>query len=143
MMSTTYEIKNRLTGAVLYAGGGESLRDVVVQAVGGGADLRGADLSGADLRGADLSGHKLIGERPILQIGSIGSRADYLVAYLTDAGVMIRAGCFFGTLDAFRAACIETHGENVHGREYAAAITLIEAHAGLWAGADATAPEAA
>jgi hypothetical protein len=203
-----FEIRSRWTNAVLYTGGGESLRDVVEQAgkdraylrgadlsgaylsgadlsgaglrdaylsraylsgayLSGadlsGADLSGADLRGADLRGADLSGaglrgaylsgaglrdaylrgaylsgaglrgHKLVGERPIIQIGPIGSRADYLVAYLTDAGVMIRAGCFFGTLDEFRAACSETHGDSAHGREYAAAIALIEAHANSWA----------
>ena len=181
-----YEIKRRYTGAVLYAGGGETLRDVVVAAVRrgaylrdadlsgadlsgaylrgaylsdadlSGADLRGANLSGADLRGADLRdadlsgadlrganlcganlcGAKLVGERPVLQIGPIGSRADYLVAYLTDAGIMIRAGCFFGALDEFRAACVETHGDGTHGREYAAAIQMIEAHASLWTPAE-------
>jgi len=211
-----YEIKNRFTDAVLYAGGGETLRDVVVAAVKSGANLSGADLygaylsgaylyganlsgadlrgaylyganlscaylyganlSGADLRGAYLSGaylyganlsgadlygaylsgaylyganlsgadlrgaylrdNKLVGERPILQIGPIGSRSDYLVAYLTDAGVMIVAGCFFGTLAEFRAACAETHGDSIHGREYAAAIQMIEAHASLWTPAE-------
>ncbi len=181
-----YEIKHRYTGAVLYAGGGETLRDVVVAAVASGAnlhgadlssadlhgadlrgaDLRGANLSGADLRGADLrgadlrganlssadlfgadlsganlsgadlSGNKLVGGRPILQISPIGSRADYLFAYLTDAGIMIRAGCFFGALDEFRAACFETHGDGIHGREYAAAIQFIETHAKLWTPAE-------
>ncbi|MFE8033821.1 pentapeptide repeat-containing protein [Thiohalocapsa marina] len=192
-----FEIKYRWSGAVLYAGGGETLRDVVEAAVRsgaslrgaylrcadlrgaslsgadlgdaylGGADLRGASLSGADLRGADLggadlggadlrgadlrgadlggaslSGANLIGanlrgatlvcDRPILQIGPIGSRADYLVAYLADVGVRIASGCFFGSLEEFRAAVAETHGDNIHGREYAAAIQMIEAHADLW-----------
>ena len=148
-----YEIKHRYTGAILYAGGGEALRDVVVAAVRSDADLRGAylrgaDLSGADLRGAYLSsadlsgaylsravlddGIKLVGLRPILQLGQIGSRSDYLVSYLTTEGVMIRAGCFFGALDAFRAACVTTHGDSSHGREYAAAIAMIEAHAAIW-----------
>lgn len=112
-----FEIRHRYTGAVLYAGGGEALRDVVVAAVKAGADLRGADLGG---------------ERPILQIGPIGSRADYLVAYMTDVGVRIAAGCFSGSLDEFRAAVAETHGDGIHGREYAAAIQVIEAHAELW-----------
>ena len=97
-----------------------------------GADLSGAWLRGANLRGADLSGDKLIGSRPVLQIGPIGSRADYLVAYITDTGIQIGAGCFYGTLDKFRASCAETHGDSIHGREYAAAIQLIEAHAALW-----------
>ena len=147
-----FEIKHRYTGAVLYAGGGETLRDVVVAAVNSGANMRGADLicadlrganlicanlgganlGDADLRGANLGGAKLIGDRPVLQIGPVGSRADYLVAYLTDAGVRIAVGCFFGSLDEFRAAVTKTHGDNAHGREYAAAIQMIEAHADLW-----------
>lgn len=183
-----YEIKHRITGAVLYACDGESLREVVEAAVeisvdlsyadlrgaslsyadlGGanlrcsdlsnadlsnvslrgadlrgaklvgadlrGADLRGADLYGADLRGANLSGAELVGNRPVLQIGPIGSRADYLAAYLTDAGVKIAAGCFFGSLEEFRAAVTKTHEGGLHGREYAAAIQMIEVHAELWA----------
>ena len=159
-----WEIEHRYTGSVLYAGGGETLRDVVVAAVRCGADLsgaylrgaylrcanlrcanlsgaylsdadlrganlrcanlsgadlrdadlrdadlsgadlrgaylsdaylRGANLSGADLRGAYLRGAKLVGDRPVLMIGPVGSRSDYLTAYVTDAGVRVRAGCF-------------------------------------------------
>ena len=226
-----WEIKHRYTGSVLYAGGGETLRDVVVAAVRCGADLRGAylsdaylrganlsdadlrganmrgaylrcanlrcanlsgaylsdadlrganlrcanlsgadlrdadlrdaDLSGADLRGAYLSdaylrganlsdadlrganlrGAKLVGDRPVLMIGPVGSRSDYLTAYVTDAGVRVRAGCFFGSLDAFRAAVVETHGDSNHGREYAAAISMIESHAAIWTPAVETAKE--
>ncbi len=183
-----FEIKNRYTGAVLYAGGGETLRAVVIAAVKSGADLsgaylsgaylsgadlrgaylrgadlsgaylsgaylrgadlsgaylsgaylsgadlRGANLGGANLRGANLYGATLVGDRPILQISPIGSRADCLVAYLVDVGVRIAAGCFSGSLDAFRSAVAETHGDSIHGREYAAAIQMIEAHAALWA----------
>jgi hypothetical protein len=96
------------------------------------ANLSGAYLSGADLSGAYLSGAKLISQRPILQIGPIGSRADYLVAHLTDAGIRIAAGCWFGSRDEFAAAVAETHGDNVHAREYAAALQMIDAHAELW-----------
>ena len=99
----------------------------------GGADLRGADLRGANLRGANLGGKKLVGDRPFLQIGPIGSRSDYLQAFITDTGVMIRAGCFFDTRDQFELAIAETHGMNNHGTEYLAALALIDAHAELWA----------
>ncbi len=99
----------------------------------GGADLGVADLRGANLRAADLDGAELVGNRPVLQIGPIGSRADYLVAYLTDAGVRVQAGCFFGSLEEFRAAVTKTHEDGLHGREYAAAIQMIEVHAELWA----------
>ncbi len=109
-----------LRGADLY---GANLR---------GADLYGANLRGANLRGADLGGKKLTGDRPFFTIGPIGSRSDYLQAFITDAGVMIRAGCFFDTRDQFELAIAETHGMNNHGTEYLAALALIDAHAELW-----------
>ena len=98
----------------------------------GGADLGGADLGGANLRGAYLGGCKLVGNRPVLQIGPIGSRDDYLIAYLTDKGVRLRAGCFFGTTAEFAAKLPDTHGENDHGREYRAALVFVQAHADIW-----------
>ena len=111
-------------------------------------DLRGAQLRGADLYGADLSranlcdaslygayhrDHKLIGDRSILQIGPIGSRADYLLAYFTNMGVLIRAGDFLGSLDIFRDKEIHGSGNNKYSQEYQAAIALIELHCKLWA----------
>ena len=142
------EIRHRSTGAVLYAGDGESVLEVVAATVQGGADLRGADLARADLRGADLygadlrwadlrwadlGGANLVGSRPVMQIGPIGSRADYLIAVVTTDGVRVTAGCFSGTLDEFRAAVESTHGDSEHGRDYRAAIAMIEAHAEIWA----------
>jgi uncharacterized protein YjbI with pentapeptide repeats len=97
-----------------------------------GANLRGADLGGANLYGANLDGEKLIGERPIFQIGPIGSRCAYFVAYLTERGVRLSAGCFFGNVEEFRAKLADEHGNNLHAQEYDAALTLIEKHAELW-----------
>ena len=113
-----------------------------------GASLVGASLDGARLDGASLVGARLVearldgprgekltlvGLRPVLQLGPLGSRCATLLAFLTDAGAYVRAGCFWGALDAFRAAVAETHGaDSVHAQEYAAAIALIEAHARLW-----------
>ncbi len=102
-----------------------------------GSNLSGSNLSGSDLSGSDLSGSdgktiKTIGERPLLSLGPLGSRADYLQAWLTDAGIYVRAGCFWDTLAKFKAAVKETHGDGPHAQEYAAAITLIEMHARLW-----------
>ena len=116
-----------LRGANLY---GANLR---------GADLRGADLGGANLRGADLGGAdlgeefgKLIAGRPFFQCGPIGSRSDYLQSFITDKGIVIKAGCFTGFLDAFVAAVEKTHGDSDHGKEYAMAVLMIEAHAAIW-----------
>lgn len=149
-----HEIRHRNTNAVLYAGDGESLRDVVEQAVAAGANLGGAYLVGANLVRANLGdanldganlggGVKLVGNRPILQIGPIGSRCAYLVSYVTNAGVYVRAGCWFGTLAEFGPRVISTHRDSVHGQEYAAAIAMIEAHAQLWTPAEQTVAEAA
>ena len=132
------QIKHRYTEAVLFEGDtGMTTRQMLEKATAAkanlyGADLGGANLYGANLRGADLRGKKLVGDRPFLTIGPIGSRSDYLQAFITDAGVMIRAGCFFDTRDQFELAIAETHGMNNHGTEYLAALSLIDAHAELW-----------
>ena len=107
-----------------------------------GAYLSGADLSGANLRGADLSGAnlrdgvRLIGDRPVVQVGPIGSRSDWLVAYLTDGGIRIDAGCQRQITRAeFETRLANTHGDNQHAREYRAALACIDAHAAIWSDA--------
>ena len=148
-----FEIKSRFSGAVLFSLETESLKLTLEAAVKSGAYLRGADLRGAylggadlygaNLRGADLYGanlgganlgdKKLIGGRPFLQMGPIGSRSDYLLAFLTDKGIYIRTGCFEGTLEQFQTAVRETHGAiGTHAEEYTAALVLIGMHAQLW-----------
>jgi hypothetical protein len=119
-----------LRGANLYGAdlGGADLRGANL----GGANLGWANLGGANLYGADLGDKKLIGERPVMMIGPIGSRADYFTAYLTDAGIYLRAGCFSGTVSEFTEKLDAEHGDNAHGQEYRAALALIECHAKLW-----------
>jgi uncharacterized protein YjbI with pentapeptide repeats len=102
-----------------------------------GANLSGANLRGANLRGANLSGAKiqnlaLVGKRPILTIGPIGIESRTVFAWLTEAGLRIQAGCFFGTRDEFTARLAETHDTNEHAQEYTAALVLIDMHARLW-----------
>jgi len=98
-----------------------------------GANLNGANLNGADLRDADLNGAlKLAGERPVMWIGPIGSEHRTIHIYNTNQGLRIRAGCFFGTRDEFVTQLAEHHGDNKHGQEYTAALTLIDAHISLW-----------
>ena len=105
-----------------------------------GADLSGADLGCADLSCAKLSGaylenkEKLVGKRPIFQIGPIGSRCAYFVAYVTDKGLRFDAGCQRQiTREVFEGQLAELHGENDHAKEYRAALALIDAHAEIWA----------
>ena len=98
----------------------------------GGANLRGANLYGADLYGANLYGKKLIGDRPFLQLGPIGSRSDYLLSFIIDKGIHLKAGCFSGSIDEFESALDAEHGSNKHGDEYRAALVLIRKHAEIW-----------
>ena len=104
----------------------------------GDANLRGADLGDANLRRADLrsanlgDAGKLTGDRPYFAVGPIGSRQDVLAAFLTEKGVYLRAGCFFGTVEEFRGKLQGEHGDNVHAVEYRAALVLVEAHYAAW-----------
>ena len=128
--------KANLRGANLYGANlyGANLRGADLYGANlYGANLYGANLGGANLGGAELGVKKLAGTRPFFTIGPIGSRSDYLQAFITDKGVMIRAGCFFDTRDQFEEAIAVTHGMNEHGTEYLAALALIDAHAELWA----------
>ena len=97
------------------------------------ANLAGAYLTGAYLAGANLAGgEKLFGKRPIFQIGPIGSRCAYFVAFITDKGLRLRAGCFFGSKEEFIEKLQEEHEDNEHAQEYNAAISLIEKHSEIW-----------
>ena len=60
-----FQIKSRLTGAVLFEGKFQSLKLCIVAAAKLGINLRGADLRDADLRGADLRGVNLSGAKGI------------------------------------------------------------------------------
>ena len=100
----------------------------------GGAYLRDVNFEGADLEGATLkNGEKLIGVRPIFQVGPVGSRSDVLVAYITDQGLRLDAGCQRQiTREAFDARLSQAHSGNQHEREYRAALALIDVHAEIW-----------
>jgi len=102
------------------------------------ADLRSANLRSADLRSANLYGAdlgefgKLTGNRPFFQVGPIGSREDNLLAFLTENGVYLRAGCFFGTVEEFNSKLSAEHDMNKHAQEYRAALALISTHFEIW-----------
>ena len=103
------------------------------------ANLSRANLSRANLSDANLSGaylknkEKLVGKRPIFQVGPVGSRCDYFVAYITDKGLRFDAGCQRQiTREVFESRLTELHGENEHAKEYRAALALIDAHTEIW-----------
>ena len=138
-MKTKIEIKS-ICGSILfeYEKENNSIKETLIEAIKGGADLggaylcgaylRGADLGGADLRGAYLRGAylgewgKLQSSSDILVVGSIGSRNGYTTIFHTDEGVFVMCGCFKGTLDEFEAKVKEKHKGNKHERDYLALI---------------------
>ena len=104
-----------------------------------GTDLRGADLCGADLCGANLCGAQvgkggdeatLVGSRPVVQIGQIGSRNDWLLVFWCgDAGVRISAGCQKQISEAhFLKRLAYRHGEgeqaSIHAQHYIEALAF-------------------
>ena len=133
-----YQILNRYDSRAQFELECEAIKDAVVAAVKSGANLRGADLGGANLGGADLRGANLRGANLGEKIGKLkangyffagylGSRNDVLMAFHSDKGVFVRAGCFTGSLDDFRAAVIKTHGEtSKHGKLYLGIANIIE-----------------
>ena len=104
-----------------------------------GANLTGANLTGANLYGADLSEANLSGEiiakseRPFFCVSPLGSRAATLNAFLTQNGIRLQTGCFFGSIAEFQSKLEVTHKANaLHRGEYLAAIAMIETHFRLW-----------
>ena len=104
-----------------------------------GADLRDANLCGANLRGANLRDAKvgrsgeeaeLVGSRPVVQIGPIGSRNDWLLVFWCgDAGVRISTGCQQQITEAyFLGRLAYAHGEgeqaNIHAQHYIEALAF-------------------
>ena len=140
------EIKNRWNGKVLYSGEHADIKEAVEAAVKAGANLRDAnlcvanlcvaDLCDANLRDANLCGAKvgdeamLVGSRPIVQIGPIGSRNDWLLAFWCgDAGVRISTGCQQQITEAYfleRLAYAHGEGEqaNIHAQHYIEALAF-------------------
>ena len=118
------EIKNRWTGAVLYSGEHADVKEAVEAAVKAGADLGGAKVGAGDDEAA------LAGSRPIVQIGPIGSRNDWLLVFWCgDAGVRISTGCQQQITEAyFLARLAEAHSEgeqaNIHAQHYIEALAF-------------------
>lgn len=117
------EIKSWLNNSILFEGDFTCLSKAVEAAVLDGASLDRASLD---------NGEKIIRcERPILMISPIGSSSRTLTAYLTDNGIRLRTGCFFGSVKEFETAPEKKGGDN-HAQDYQSAIKMIESHFQIW-----------
>ena len=90
-----------------------------------GAILSGAILSGANLTGANLTGAKLTGARGIVDAGS---RSDgyRFIGVITEAGVIIKAGCRYFSPEDAREHWGATRPGTQLGRESVALVFHIE-----------------
>lgn len=62
-----------------------------------------------------------------ISIGPIGSENGFLTAFRQrDNSIMVRRGCFSGTIDEFESAVNDTHSDNQHGDIYRALILVIK-----------------
>ena len=95
-----------------------------------GADLRGADLSGADLRGAYLRGADLSGKTISTVIARVTRSDGYeFIAFDTDAGIVIRAGCRTFSPEEYREHIAVQYPDTDKATETADILNLIELRA--------------
>lgn len=122
---TLFEIKHRLSGAVLFKLEAESLKLCVEAAVKGRANLRGADLSGADLSDANLNDADLRGVGHVIDLGSPNSWNAH--AWLRDGWLSIRVGCQEKRLSEARDywAGKDSRREVMAAVDYAEAVALL------------------
>lgn len=76
-----------------------------------------------------VAGRTLHRIRALVAIASMGVAAGDLGFLQKDRTVAVRRGCFSGSLDDFRAAIEETHGDSPHGQQYRLLIQFIELRA--------------
>jgi len=98
-----------------------------------GSNLSNADVRNAKLRGAILrDGLPLVGERSMISIGPIGWEQRTVFGWVTDKGLRVETGCFFGTREDFIKRLHKTHADNIHAKEYLSALAVIDKHFELW-----------
>lgn len=127
------QIKARFSGAVLFEcelgaeWDGRSSRnqrgEAIRKALASGSNLRGSDLSGSNLRGAKIT-------HIITRIWRTIDAYEF-IAFATDRGVIIRAGCRTMSLNKFRQHVAEEYPDTDKAEETLAIIDFIESRAAL------------
>jgi len=63
---------------------------------------------------------------PFVSFGGFGSENRTTYAFNLESGIVVRCGCFCGTLNEFRTRVRETYPDSDHGRAYLAIADLID-----------------
>ena len=68
---------------------------------------------------------RVYGDADFLSVGPLGSRKSFLSVY-ADSKINLRftTGCFTGSRKEFKEQVEKTHGSNIYGQQYRAAIAL-------------------
>jgi uncharacterized protein YjbI with pentapeptide repeats len=90
------------------------------------SDLSDSDLSGSNLRGSYLSGSDLSGSNGVYIFNKQGGRLCYAVVHKNKKSLMIKAGCFWGTLEEFSAEASKLYKDDT-AKNYAAQIEYLRA----------------
>nr|ELS4550853.1 hypothetical protein [Klebsiella michiganensis] len=70
---------------------------------------------------------RVYGDACWLTVSPVGSENGTLSAFRQkDNTIMVRRGCFEGTIDEFESAVKETHGDNEFSKQYLALIPFIK-----------------
>jgi uncharacterized protein YjbI with pentapeptide repeats len=95
-----------------------------------GADLSGANLNGADLSGANLNGANLSGHKIRIKIAQVCRDDGYeFIAFDTDIGVMVKAGCRWFSMPDFRAHVAAQYPDTPKAAETLAILDFIDIRA--------------
>jgi uncharacterized protein YjbI with pentapeptide repeats len=139
MAVETYNIIDRFTGAVLFSAEIECAPDALPRvklglaikfAVKSRADLSGANLSGANLNGANLNGANLSGHKIRIKIAQVCRDDGYeFIAFDTDIGVMVKAGCRWFSMPDFRAHVAAQYPDTPKAAETLAILDFIDIRA--------------
>lgn len=67
--------------------------------------------------------------RHLIVAGPLGSRDDFTTIFRNNIGqIIVRTGCFNGTIDEFEQAVKDDHDDNQYAKEYMALIELAKVH---------------
>ena len=147
-MSIKFEIKSRFSSATIFTAELDAkfehsseavkLGEAVKAAVNGGAYLGDANLgdaylSGANLRGADLGDAKINDHIITKIITRVVRRNDEyeFIAFETEKGILIRAGCQTKTPAEYRAHVAAYYPNTAKAEETLAILDFIEARAAV------------
>jgi|SRR3989304_1356965 len=74
-----------------------------------------------------VKGYQLLKSKGSITINHIGSRKSNTIFYFTkENGIMVRCGCYWGSIIDFESRVLSTHNDNQYTQEYFLAIEYVK-----------------